>query len=129
MEGEVLKEEINSELTGFNKGDKEKKRKQIILGIVLGLIFIIVLVLIIVLARKSSGDNEEKTDPDKKDEEEEESKVLGEINCIYDVQTINFETLLFGKDFKKESDFDVYIDKKKIKNGKRRGFVLFSKWK
>ena len=100
MEGEVLKEEINSELTGFNKGDKEKKRKQIILGIVLGLIFIIVLVLIIVLARKSSGDNEEKTDPDKKDEEEE-SKVLGEINCIYDVQTINLRHYYLEKILKK----------------------------
>ena len=104
----ILKEELGSELTGLNKGEKAKRMK-LIAGFSIGLgLFIIITVIIIIasVSGKSDGETEDDFPKDK----------IGEINLKYDVQTITENTILFGGEFQKgSSDFDVYIDGKQIK--------------
>ena len=41
--------------------------------------------------------------------------VAGEINCVYEVQSPSVYTSLIGNDFTKNTEFDIYIDNKRIK--------------
>ena len=92
MEDEpIMDNEISSELTGLNKGSKLQKQKQIIIWIAAGAIFLIVLILIIILVSKSGGGKKR-----------DESKLVGLISCIYDVETIKENTLIFGNEFVKK---------------------------
>ena len=103
--------ELNSELTGLNKGEKEKKLKQLIIYTSSGtLILIILIVLIIVLTQSKDSDS----DSDSK------KNIIGEINCIYDIRS--FKTKLFGDEFEKDSNFDIYIDGRIIKYSKEYTF-------
>ena len=49
MEDQTLKNELSSELTGLNKGDKAKRKKNIIIGVTLGVILLILIIIIIIL--------------------------------------------------------------------------------
>jgi len=114
MDEPITKNDINSELTGLNKGEKEKRRKQIIIGAAVGGIFfilIIIMIIIIIIAKSDSNDSEE-----------EKTEAIGEINCIYDIQTSIKSTLLLGNDFQKNSEFDIYVDGTKIKYEKEYKF-------
>ena len=108
MEDQTLKEELNSELTGLNKGEKAKRKKQIIIASALSLLFIIIIIVIIILINTGSN----------LDEDTSNLELLGEINCIYDVQSISSNTLLIGNDFIKNDEFDIYIDNKRVKYSK-----------
>ena len=108
MEDEILKNEVKSELTGFNKGEKAHNEKLLMLAVGIGsllIIIIIVIIIIVVLTNRESN-----------------KKIIGEINCLYFVETLNEPILLLGNDFKKESDFDIYIDNKLIKYSKEYKF-------
>jgi hypothetical protein len=48
-------------------------------------------------------------------------EILGEIECVYYIEN-NEQTDILGKDFKKESDFDIMIDEKLIKYSKTYNF-------
>ena len=71
-----------------------------LIGIIIGgcLVFIIILIIILVVCLNS----------------DDEKEVLGEINCIYDINDISIETDLVGNNFVKNSDFDMFIDDIKI---------------
>ena len=93
-------DELNSELTGLNKGQSEANKKQlmIIIGAVATIIVLIVIIIIIVASSSSS---------------KKAKNVLGEINYFLDVSSFNKETAILGEDFdKKNSDFDIFIDDK-----------------
>jgi surface protein len=107
----ITDEEISSQLTGLNKGIKEPKKKLLLIGISLGVLFVIFLITIIVLL--SSSKNKEK---------EINLPVIGEINCIYDIQSTGENTILLGEEFDKTSEFDIFIDDQKIKYTKEYKF-------
>ena len=94
-------EELNSELTGLNKGEKEQKKKLLIIGAILSALFIVILVTIIIVfaSRSKESNDDSQTLPS-----------IGEINCVYYVESKNKNTILLGNDFQKNSDFDIFID-------------------
>ena len=105
MEDQTLKNELSSELTGLNKGDKAKKKKNIIIGVTLGAILLILFIIIIILINTGLNlDN----DPSNMD-------TVGEINCIYEVQSPAVYTVLLGNDFTKNTEFEIYVDNQRIK--------------
>ena len=124
MEDEIniVKEELTSELTGLNKGDKSRRMKWIIgLSIGVGLLLIAAIIIIIVVATR--GDDKEEQDNKGKEEEDDDlnKEIIGEIDCIYEVENKNI--ILFGEEFKKgNSDFGVYIDGEKKKYSREYQF-------
>ena len=104
MEDEpITKGEIQSEITGLNKGEKEAKKKQLMIGLIVGAGILLIAIIIIIIIVANS-----------KDEIQAEPKTIGEINCLYDIQKT--KTVLFGEQFLKgNSAFDIFIDGKKKK--------------
>ena len=43
-------------------------------------------------------------------------EIIGEMHCYYDVKTIENNTILIGEEFEINSEFDMYLDNKYIKN-------------
>ena len=117
--------DINSDLIGLKKDNILQKKKNLFIGIAAGTIFLVILIIIILLIVKGPK-NEEKggqKDKDKdKEDERDPSTLVGLINCIYDVNSISENTLIFGDEFNKENDFDVYIDGTKVKYSKEYKF-------
>lgn len=115
---ETLSNEIGSELTNLNKGEKEKLKKYIIIGVSIGSLFIMILIIIIIFLANSNSSNSNNS----KDHDIPILPIIGEINAIFNIQKITEETYLLGNDFKKDSDFDIYIDGKAIKYSKEYKF-------
>ena len=116
-EGESPKE-LSSELTGLNKGEKEQRKKQLIIGISVGAVFIILLIIILIVAL-SGGSS---------DDDSSSLPTIGEINCEYDILSTE-ATIILGNEFNKNSDFDIYIDGTKIKYSKEYKFDSIGKHK
>ena len=115
MDDPIIQEDINSELTGINKGEKEERRKQLIIGVAVGVLFLAIIIFIIVVAAsgsKGGGGDDDTPYP-----------VFGEINCLYEIRTTTENTLLLSNEFVKNSGFDIYIDNKKIKYSKEYKFT------
>ena len=98
--------ELKSELTGLNKGESSSKRVKIILSIGIASLLIISIILIIVLITNNRNSKNEKKD------------ILAKINCLYNIQNINKESIILGNEFNKISNFDIYINGQKIKYSK-----------
>ena len=113
MEEPINGEELNSELTGLNKGEKEQKKKLFIIGAILTALFIIMLITIIIVIASSSKNSKD---------ESQTLPTIGEINCVFYVESNNRNTILLGNDFQKNSDFDIFIDGNKIKYTKEYRF-------
>ena len=111
MEEEIFQNELDSELTDINKDDKKKKKNIIILGILFGLLLIVLTIIIIIIFTKK-----EENIPSNENKE-----LIGEINCIYDIDSISTKTLIFRNEFK-QGNFDIYIDKNVIKYSKEHKF-------
>ena len=118
--------EINSELTGLNKGQKEQK-KHLIIGMIASSIIIVALIIIIIILSLKGGDDD---DDDKKkgddDDDDKKKEIIGEINCIYDIKTISRPTMILGKEFSQNGDFAIYIDGKEIAYSKVHTFDTIS---
>ena len=97
--------EISSNLIGLNKGiTKEKKKLIIISGSVFFAIIIAVILLIILAGSKGK----------------KEKKILGVINCSYDVKSATRGTILLSNEYNnKNSDFDIEIHGNIIKYSKQ----------
>ena len=104
----ITSEELNSELTGLNKGESEKNKKKIIIGIAAGTILIAAIIIIIIVASSSDSSKNK--------------SVIGEINYILDVSSGFDDTLILGNDYEKKSDFDIYIDNQKKRYSKKYNF-------
>ena len=90
MEESINGEELNSELTGLNKGEKEQKKKLFIIGAILTALFIIMLITIIIIIASSSKNS---------NDESQTLPTIGEINCVFYVESNNRNTILLGNDF------------------------------
>ena len=112
MEESTFGNEINSELTGINKVDAIKRRNLIIIGVSLGILVIVLIIIIISLTTKKK-DNDTPSNENK--------ELIGEINCIYDIDSTSTNTLILGNEFK-QGNFDIYIDKNVIKYSKEHKF-------
>ena len=88
-EGESPKE-LSSELTGLNKGEKELRKKQIIIGISVGVVLIVLLIIILSIALSGGS----------KDDDSPSLPTIGEINCVYDIPSTE-NIVLLGNDFNK----------------------------
>jgi predicted nucleic-acid-binding protein len=71
-----------------------------------GIIFISIVVLIIIIVLLSISS--------KNDKEEKVKNVIGQIICLFNVQHQNQKVKILGEEFKKTSDFTLYIDEQKI---------------
>ena len=92
-----------------NKNDKQSnKKKLLIIGGISLLITIIVIATILIL-KLALGDSEDNLE------------IKGEIKCIYEVEDLSNIKFL-GDDFKKVTNFDIYIDGTKIKYSKEYQF-------
>ena len=112
MEEATFGNEINSELTGINKDDAIKRRNLIIIGVSLGILVIVLIIIIISLTTKKK-DNDTPSNENK--------ELIGEINCIYDIDSTSTNTLILGNEFK-QGNLDIYIDKNVIKFSKEYKF-------
>jgi len=110
--------DFHVEISEKNKKNKKSKNKYILIAIGVAIFIIILIILLILLTNtntKDSSNNEE--------EEEEEYEIIGEINCIYNIMTVNTETQLVNEDYRKENNFGLYIDRNKIKYSKKYKFT------
>ena len=111
----LTQNEINSELTGLNKGQIDPKKKLLIMGIAGGALILIILIIIIIVVatRTDDGDNKDNPNPNPKPS----NTVIGEINCIFDIKTTSRLTQILGKEFEVKQDvFDMNIDGVPIRN-------------
>ena len=108
------KGELSSELTGLNKGEKQRKKKQLMIGLSIGggLLIVGLIILIVLLTTK-----------DKKDDKTPVDKSLGLITCIYNVQIISKPILLISEEFILEpNNLEMYVDGEKTKYSKEYQF-------
>ena len=109
---QIWENELSSELTGLNKDDQDKKKKILIIsGIAAAVILLILIIIIIVATYGKSGKEEEEPDYSKLTK-------LGEINCIFDINSNTKPTQILGNEFIKNSKFNILIDGKSIKYSK-----------
>ena len=101
--------EINSQLTGLNKGNATKKTKILLFTGISTLLLILIIIIIIIVVKNIN--NNKKNEYDK----------IAEINCIYNIQNKK-ETIILGNEFVKNSEFDIYINGQKIKYSKKYQF-------
>ncbi len=86
----MTQDELNSELTGLNKGQKDKKKIQLLIGIGAAGILILLIVIIIIIVATSSKSKKNK-------------EVIGEIKCTLDVSNSNIDTDILGEEFDKKN--------------------------
>ena len=92
-----------------NPNNKIIFKPYFIISISIFIISIIIILLIILLQyrlNQNENDNKDETIKNK----------IGEINCILAINKINVNTQILGREFKKESDFAIIIDGKKLIN-------------
>ena len=103
---------LNDEITSQKKTDEIPLwKKKLIISAVIAMSIIIILVVILLAVRTSNND-----------ENDHNEEFLGEINCQYKVEDTSKKTLLLGGEFQKNDDFEIFIDKKKIKYSKEYEF-------
>ena len=106
-DNEEQKEPFNVDNVDLNLNEK---KKSIPLPLIIGLLLFVVLSLIILVLINSSGDSTKK-----EKEKATSKKILGEINCLFKIDKIDYKTKteIIGKEFKKESDFSIIIDEER----------------
>ena len=87
--------------------NQNRNRKILIISIILIIFIAIVITIILAIASDSNTS---------------ESSEIAEINCNYNIQTVNEEIDILGEDFIKNSKFDIYIDENKIEFTKKYKF-------
>ena len=107
----------------FSLGDmlKETKKpfpkweKKLIIGIIIGIVLIAFIVITLILTAGSKSKVTVKEN-------------LGEIYCIYEVDTVNNPVPILGNDFKKNSKIDIYVNGELIKFSKEFKFKEIGKY-
>ena len=95
-----LKDIISDSSQTFEK-EMPKWKKYLLIGGVITAFLIILIIIIILIA--TSGNNKEK-----------EKNIIGEIICKYEILDTESSTIILGKDFNYEGNFDILIENKKI---------------
>ena len=87
------------------KSSSSEKKLLYILVSIISLFLILVFIFIIILLSSSS------TPSEKEKEKENKGEKIGEINCIYDIENINTNYNLLGKEYNYNSSIlDIFID-------------------
>ena len=107
----IMSNDISSKLTGVNKDETSQKKKLFLIVGIISVVIIITLIIIIVvsLTGKNSSDDTK----------------IGEITCIYEINTITQKVEILGKDFSKNTKFDIFINGKSVKYSKSIKFDAF----
>ena len=110
-------------------GKKLTKKMKIIISLtIIGVMIVIVgLVILIINLSKSNDDNENKEEDDEDKEDYSNYKLIGQINCTYQIETTSKKTQIIGEEYKKESIFQMIIDDKTIKFKKEYKFPSIGK--
>ena len=92
----------------------ESKKKLLIIGVATLFIILIIIIIILTIRTNTKSNDEDKNKEEQSDNEIDENKVIGEIDCIYDIRgSLNIKIL--SDEFNKNTRFDIVIDKKIIK--------------
>ena len=93
------------------KEETSSKKKQIfiIIAIIILILILIISIIVIFLLTKSKDNNNQK-------------EIKGEIICLFNIKTISKETNIINELYEKYSDFDIFIDDKKIEYQKNYKF-------
>jgi surface protein len=108
--------ELNSELVGLSDDPSSQKKTKLIIigGVSLAIIVLVVIIIIVASGSKGSGKN---------GESEDSRTAIGEINCLYVVQTTSKPTTLLSRDYILDSNkLGIEIDGKRIKASKEYTF-------
>ena len=81
----------------FSKIDKIKL---IVMSLLIAILLIIITVILVLLLKSSSSESKNR---------------IGEIICLYNIESSSQETLILSKEFNNPSDLDIFIDEEKIK--------------
>ena len=114
----------NDDIFSLNDEDQKKlleqksssniTQKYIIIGFII--LFLILITIIIILSVKLSSKSENETEDN---DSIDYSKVVGEINCIFNIENINKDISILSNEYQKENNnFDILINNKKIKDSK-----------
>ena len=77
---------------------------------------LLIIIIVVVSTSGSGGDSKDSEESDSRPHPEED--VIGEIRCTFDVSNIYGKSAILGKDYSRNSFFDIYIDNKFIKYSK-----------
>jgi len=90
--------------------------KKLIIGSIIGLILIIILVVILIFIRSRNEDEDNKYS---------ENDIIADIKCIYDIRDTSKAINILGEKFEKnDNEFDIFIEKDKIKYSKYYKFSI-----
>ena len=114
----------NDDIFSLNDEDQKKlleqksssniTQKYIIIGFII--LFLILITIIIILSVKLSSKSENETEDN---DSIDYSKVVGEINCIFNIENLNKDIFILSNEYQKENNnFDILINNKKIKDSK-----------
>ena len=119
MEERLNELELNDNIY-LNKEQKTQKKNNNILLSVLGILFIFIVFIVLNLYNKKISHNLIRIP--KNIQIFKDISIIGEINCVYDIQEDIENTRILGNEFLNESKLDIYIDNKKIKYNKEYKF-------
>jgi predicted nucleic acid-binding Zn ribbon protein len=109
--GNQFYDDFYVELSQKKKKNK-KNSKLIFIGVTAAIILVLVIIIILLIVNSN----------DSSKEDEIEYETIGEINCIYYINSINTETQLISEDYLKINNFGLYIDGMKVKYLKKYSF-------
>ena len=98
MDPAMANKELSSELTGLNKGEKELRKKHILIGISVAALSIFMLIIVLITVNLTSKEENGSNDSSEK-------TIVGEINCVYEIESTNQNTKLIGNEYLKKSEF------------------------
>jgi hypothetical protein len=104
------------------KDNKWSNKKKIIIGATLASLILVLVIIIIILVSRNGRGNDNKEDENKEEQNHDLNDKIGEIECIYNFD-YEGETQILSNEFKKSSEFDIYIGDSKIKFTKSYKFL------
>ena len=105
---------INDELASSGSTDKNKNIIKYLVIIITSIVLLALIIILIILLTKSKTHNDNNNNNNNK-------KYIGEINCIFYAEKFE-EIKILGNEFIKDTEFDIFIDDKKIEFTKKYKF-------
>lgn len=106
-------DELGSQLIGLKSKENPLFKKNVLYGVIVAAAVVVLVVIIIIVAASSNSSNSKGKSKGTK---------IAEIDCEYNIQKTDQNTIILGTNFKKSTDFDIYINGTLIKYSKE--FIL-----
>ncbi len=113
-----LNDDINklNNLVNQTKDNDLKWKKKILFGSLIGFGLLIILIIILIIVRAANNGSDGSDDRGNQER-------IGDIECIFQIEFDDVTTNILGPDFQKgNNNFDIYINKEKIKYAKTYTF-------